>query len=604
MQLSFGRHLKNLLSKQDRLPADSPFNKYIDDVVRVTGQILQDVQKSQQAPATAPVQAPVQKPAPGPLANTSTGTPAAKSPADQEEPEVTTEAKDAYSGATPNKDYIMNVNEAYLTAALELYTKHHPDQAEKIAGFMDFVASLDNKTTIAQEPSVKKATTAAIKGIQLNTKGEIGKLDADVEAVAMNFAKKFSVKPIWARNLVGMFSIAVPAADRVKFLKACEAGHALDMKQMIEQGQGSIDSIVTTKVPGIKKVFSSVKETLLDISLSTGQRGATGPFEAVLAIMGGARKPRAEEGGDVVVEIDGKATKLEVKAGSMTPTSKLLKDGSLPSTGAINEAWLDSTAGKEVSGSTLRIEGDDWLSQNWPTFHKNKNVHELWNKSDFRSTSLIYFSEFLTALDKAKPQGSAKLISYMMSRMFPTAVNAPGFNYSNSIKKIIAGIHAKNPNIIAKEQGIMALIEYCLGKGNDGFVFFNSSTQEYKMVMGMKGILALANVSDDPEVSDVRFTQPMTMKRGAAKCSPGIYFGPLASSQRAKEYFAMFNSDPERVAMRKAAWEAEQKAKQAQTQPELDFNPKAKPKAMAKTAPSTAPREKRTVASSPIRQRR
>jgi hypothetical protein len=464
----------------------------------------------------------------------------------------------SYSGATPNIEFIQRAGKEYLKTGLEVIRSSLPNEGQveisKLHEIMDMLMSPENMIKIQKSPNVQKATTAAIKGIQLNTRGMIGKLDADIEQVAQNFAKKFNTKPIWARNLVGMFGIAVPHKDRVKFLQACDRGEALDIKQMIKNGQGSIDSIVTTKIPGIKDVFKSVKETLLDISLSTGQRGATGPFEAVLAIMGGARKPSGEEGGDLIFDINKKSIKIEVKAGSLSPSSARLKDGSLPNTGSINEAWLDSTAGKEVSGASLRIEGDDWLTTNWPESRANKDIVKLWNDADFRSTKLKNLSQFLDLLDRSKGKGaSAKLITYMMSRMFPATTKVPSYNFGKAIMRMVAAIHTGDLHTIAKEQGIMAMLEYIVGKGNDGFVFFNSSTQEYKMVMGVDGVLKLANGSANPELSDVRFTKTMTMKRGEAKCSPGVYFGPLATSKRAKDYFAMYNSNPERVDLRAKA---------------------------------------------------
>jgi hypothetical protein len=101
----------------------------------------------------------------------------------------------------------------------------------------------------------------------------------------------------------------------------------------------------------------------------------------------------------------------------------------------------------------------------------------------------------------------------------------------------------------------MALLEYHLGKGNDGFIFFNSSVQEFKIFEGVKGILEVAS-----SPGNVHFQSPMTMGK-SQKCSPGIYYGPSPSSEVAKKYFKMYNSDPERVARRKAAAELEKQGK-------------------------------------------
>jgi hypothetical protein len=395
---------------------------------------------------------------------------------------------------------------------------------------------------ISASDSVSKAKISAIKTIELNTKGEIGHLDADIEATAKQFAKRFNVKDIWARNLVGMFSVAIPHADRKKFLDACLAGNAIDINAMFDQKHGSIDNVVNTKVPKLKEVYDSVKSTLLDISLSTGQRGATGPFEAMLAIMGGATKPSAEAGGDLVIN----NKQYEVKSTSLSPASKLKKDGSLPNTGSITQAWLDSGPGGEVGGSFLRKLGNDWLLKKIPSLMSNDSFKSLWTTADFRLSGLPDLADALAVISRKRPYGEVELISYMMSQFFPAALNAEGFDYDKSIAKIITGIKNTDIAAIALEQGIMALIAY-IDKGNDGFILFNSSVQEYRIISGMEDVLAIYN---NPSKFDIKFS-PMTMGK-SAKASPGIYFGPEPSSERAKKYFEFFNSDPKRVSLARA----------------------------------------------------
>jgi hypothetical protein len=391
--------------------------------------------------------------------------------------------------------------------------------------------------------AVIKAKVSAIKTIELNTKGEIGQLDSDIEATAKQFAKRFNVKDIWARNLVGMFSVSIPHADRKKFLDACLSGNAIDINAMFDQKAGSIDKVVNTKVPKLKEVYDSVKSTLLDISLSTGQRGATGPFEAMLAIMGGATKPTAEDGGDLV--INGK--KYEVKSTSLVPTSKPKKDGSLPNTGNMSQAWLDSGPGGEVGGSFLRNLGNDWLLKKTPSLMTGKNFKLLWSTADFRASGLPDLAKALAEIKSKKRQGGIELISYMMSTFFPSALATEGFDYSKSIAKIMIGIKNNDSAAVALEQGIMGLIAY-MDKGNDGFILFNSSMQEYRIISGIEDVLEIYN---NPGKFDIKFS-PMTMGK-AAKASPGIYFGPEPSSEKAKKYFEFYNSDPRRVALVKAA---------------------------------------------------
>jgi hypothetical protein len=396
---------------------------------------------------------------------------------------------------------------------------------------------------INSSDAVIKAKVSAIKTIELNTKGEIGHLDSDIEATAKQFAKRFNVKDIWARNLVGMFSVSIPHADRKKFLDACLAGNAIDINAMFDQKSGSIDNVVNTKVPKLKEIYDSVKSTLLDISLSTGQRGATGPFEAMLAIMGGATKPSAEEGGDLV--INGK--KYEVKSTSLVPTSKPKKDGSLPNTGNISQAWLDSGPGGEVGGSFLRNLGNDWLLKKTPSLMTGKNFKSVWASADFRAGGLPNLADALAEINSKKRHGGIELISYMMSQFFPSALNTEGFDYSKSIAKIMVGIKRNDSAAIALEQGVMALIAY-MDKGNDGFIMFNSSMQEYRIISGIEDVLEIYN---NPEKFDIKFS-PMTMGK-SAKASPGIYFGPGPASEKAKKYFEFYNSDPRRVALVRAA---------------------------------------------------
>ena len=437
------------------------------------------------------------------------------------------------------------------------------------AKFKEIMADVANVTkeaksiqqSVIKDPTFKKAATAAIKSIQLDTRGQFVIKDTEIKQLADNFAKRFGLKPIWARNLIGMFDISVKHEDRVKFLKACESGEALDISAMIKQGHGSIEDVVTTKVPGLREVFKSLKETLLDITLSTGQRGATGPFEALVAIMGGGRKPTTQEGGDIVVKntVNGvtKDVKLELKAGSITVKASTGKVGGL------SGAWLDSTAGGEMSPSYLRKVANDWLANNFPLAFKNPQLAELWKGSDFRpgqakkgnpAPILAKFKEFLTLSDKKKPGLSDALIGSMMATMFPSITNIKGYDFSAAVTNIVDGIKELDNKKIAKEQGIMALLEYIAGKGNDGFLLFNSSTQEYKIIMGLKGVLNLYKSNSlDVEKSLVRFNDTMTMLGSSTKCSPGIYFGPDNTSNRAKEYAEKYMSDPGRVKLRAAA---------------------------------------------------
>jgi len=547
---SFGEHVKNLAAKQRTLSPNDPMHSVINKIMDQTALILAQTQSLEENTAQPMSMPPVDANVAVPPADTVSTDPAPAAPP---------VAKKRQSGAIPNKELVYRASAVTIDAAARMFMEQNPESSQVMQQFMEFVAQADTKLQLQKDPEVIKTTTATVKGIQLNTKAELGKLDADIEKVALGFADRFNLPDIWARNLVGMFGTRITGDKRKKFLQACEAGKALDIDRMIKKGQGNIDEVVSIDDPAIKDVYKDVKRTLLDISLSTGQRGATGPFEAMLAIMGGARKPKSDEGGDLVVQRGNKITKLEVKSGSLTPSSKLLKDGTLPNTGKATQAWLDSMEGKEISGSRLRREADAWLSNN-TNIYRIKNGFETWKKADFRPGGIAAFAQVLNALDKSKPGTSEAFMKHLMLSVFPSIKQAPGYNFPAACRRLVKAIKDMETDQVAREQGVMALLEYHLGKGNDGFIFFNSSTQEYKMIMGAKDIVGLLNEKstskDSEEESMLRFSHTMTFS--GDRCSPGAYFGPAATSKRAKEYFAEYNSDPKRIQLRREAAAREQ----------------------------------------------
>jgi hypothetical protein len=546
---SFGEHVKNLAAKQRGLPPGDPMHSVINKIMDQTALILAQTQPLEENTAQ-----PMNMPPADANVEISPGNTVSTAPIAA--PATPPAAKKRQSGAIPNKELVYRASAVTIDAAARMFMEQNPDSSQVMQQFMEFVAQADTKLQLQKDPDVIKATTATVKGIQLNTKAELGKLDADIEKVALGFADRFNLPDIWARNLVGMFGTRITGDKRKKFLQACEAGKALDISSMIKKGQGNIDEVVSIDDPAIKDVYKDVKRTLLDISLSTGQRGATGPFEAMLAIMGGARKPKSDEGGDLVVQRGNKITKLEVKSGSLTPSSKLLKDGTLPNTGKATQAWLDSMEGKEISGSRLRREADAWLSHNTNIYR----IKPIFDKADFRPGGIAAFAQVLNALDKSKPGTSEAFMKHLMLSVFPSIKQAPGYNFPAACRRLVNAIKDMETDKVAREQGVMSLLEYHLGKGNDGFIFFNSSTQEYKMIMGAKDIVGLLNQKstskDSEEESMLRFSHTMTFS--GDRCSPGAYFGPAATSKRAKEYFAEYNSDPKRIQLRREAAAREQ----------------------------------------------
>jgi hypothetical protein len=408
------------------------------------------------------------------------------------------------------------------------------------------ILTLEQKQKLSGElykiKGAKKAFTKQNVTIQLDTKGNIAKMDADIEATARQFAKDFKLPLKWARNLIGMFEVNITREQRKEFLIACRAGTALDVGKMINDGEGRVEDYVLLEQPELKEVYNSVKDTLLDISLSTGQRGATGPFEAMMAIMGGCKKPGINEGGDLKY----KDLKLEVKATSISAVTESA------TAGKANSAWLDSTAGKEISGSTLRSVANDWLDNYATEARTNKAFQDSWKKADFRPAGLESLKQCLVDLRSVEgvPVAPAKkLIKYMMGTMFPSIVKLQneGYDFDASCMRILTAIGKLDTSSIAKEQGVMALLEYITGKGNDGFVFFNPSTQKFKIVMGVKGVLEELKSKNG---SNLHFDSTMTMGK-SAKASPGIYYGAKPNSPEGIEYLKKFNSSPERVAQLK-----------------------------------------------------
>lgn len=439
-----------------------------------------------------------------------------------------------------------DTNRALLEDIIPYLSQLSEDSKNAIKSQIDgAILTLEQKEKISGElykiKGVKKAFTKQNVTIQLDTKGNIAKMDADIESTARQFAKDFKLPLKWARNLIGMFEVNISREQRKEFLIACRAGTALDVGKMINDGEGRVEDYVLLAQPELKEVYNSVKDTLLDISLSTGQRGATGPFEAMMAIMGGCKKPGINEGGDLKY----KDLKLEVKA------TGLLAVTDSATAGKMSSAWLDSTAGKEISGSTLRSVANDWLDNYATEARTNKAFQDSWKKADFRPDSISSLKQCLVDLRSVEgvPVAPAKkLIKYMMGTMFPSIVKLQneGYDFDASCMRILTAIGKLDTKSVAKEQGVMALLEYITGKGNDGFVFFNPSTQKFKIVMGVKGVLEELTSNG----SNLHFDSTMTMGK-SAKASPGIYYGAKPNSPEGVEYLTKFNSSPERVAQLK-----------------------------------------------------
>jgi hypothetical protein len=207
------------------------------------------------------------------------------------------------------------------------------------------------------------------------------------------------------------------------------------------------------------------------------------------------------------------------------------------------------------------------------TYLTIKNSKIVWKKADFRSGGLSSLKEAILMLRELsnKPAPGKRLITGMMSEMYPSITNlkSEGYDFDSACKRILNAILGSTgdlkqdkpfKDVIAKEQGIMALLEYIKGKGNDGFVFFNSSTQKFKIVIGVRGVVAELGAKD----SNLHFESPMTMGK-SAKASAGVYYGAKPGSQEGQEYLQKFNSSPERVELYRQVQLSKQAAAQNKT---------------------------------------
>jgi hypothetical protein len=400
-------------------------------------------------------------------------------------------------------------SEQAIVQNIILALQANPEQLQAL------LKSAENAVAVAKQVAkakpVQQAFASHKASIELDTKGEIVRMDKELEQYAKNIAKKLNLSLKWTRNLVGMFGMDINREDKIEFLKACDAGTALDLPRMMKAKTGKLEDFITKTPPTIQQVFNSIKGTLLDISLSSGQGAATGPFEAMLAIMGGAQKAPT---GDLLI----KGKKYEVKSSSVSVGAK----------GASNSnAWLDATG--EIAPANVRKQFLAVVEAVNPRLAK----HPKTSKADFRPRGLDNMSFVIEALgDK-----SIKVLTQLHSTMFPavTKLREAGYNFPAAIKRIQTAIINQDAPTIAREQGIMAMLEYAAGKYQSGFILYNSSFQTFRIINSVKDIVAMEH---NPEELSVNFESKTVTMGSGRKSSPGIYFGPLASSSEGKRYIA------------------------------------------------------------------
>jgi hypothetical protein len=417
----------------------------------------------------------------------------------------------------------LSIVEAAIAAFLKLSPEEQAKAREAIAAGQNAV---EVAKTVVKNPEVSQSFQALETKVKLDVQGNIVKMDKELETLAQDIAESLHLNIKWARNLIGMFNVNISREDRNAFIAACKAGTALDMTRMFEDKEGRLEDYITNNPPSIKQVFQSVKGTLLDISLSSGQGAATGPFEAMLAIMGGAKKA---EKGDLLIN----DRKYEVKSSSISVGAKGNNN---------SNAWLDATG--EVAPSAVRQLFRTILEESAPDALKNNKAD--FDKADFRPNGIQSLANLLNATT------NPNAIMYKLhSTLLPDTakIETPQYSFKASVKRLVTAIQNQDTPAIAKEQGIMAMLQYAAGPYQSGFILYNSSFQVFKIIDTVEDIAALAA---DPDSQGVHFeSKGMTMGK-SRKSSPGIYYGPTANSPEGKQYIVQTRQSPDYIKKYKA----------------------------------------------------
>ena len=374
---------------------------------------------------------------------------------------------------------------------------------------------------VSTEPEVKKAVKGYTSTVRLNTQGEIVKMDSDLEAYADAIREHLDMPKKWVRNLIGMFGMNIERKDKLAFLQLCKEHKALDITRMVKDRTGNIDNYIVKSPPSIKQVYDSIKGTLLDITLSKGQRDATGPFEAMLCIMGGATKP---DKGDI--RLGNK--NYEVKSSSITASTKA---GTSQLNFGPSGGWLD--AHKVKAGDVKRHFETLMYEQGIKSkIDPTADFRPGQNPSDGPRSKLTQSLNKIPARSKAEQYKKQLAVIIGVHRfMFPNAsgVTSKGYNFNVLCKKILDALLSNDQSkLIERAQGAMGMIEYLVGSYKSDFILWNSSTQEFKFLIGIDEIVNAA--FNDP---DIHFESSATMK--GDKASPSIYYGPKGSKSGAND---------------------------------------------------------------------
>jgi len=429
-----------------------------------------------------------------------------------------------HEGVTSTGASQRRVTDSMLMAAAKLLTaqgyKAITDAGE-VVSMADILVDEKLSKAISKNKEVRNEWHALSTKYKLDERGEIVKMDKELEAKAKSIQTRLHMDKKWIRNLIGMFGMEIPRDDKISFLEACKAGTALNIPAMFQDKKGDLENYITQSPPSIKQVYNNVKDTLLDISLSTGQGAATGPFEAMLAIMGGAEKAKQ---GDLI--INGK--KYEVKNSSISVGAKGNSN---------SNAWLDATG--EIAPDTIRKKFKEFVKEENQKLSENPLVA----KCDFRPNGLPFLRDVLTMLG---PEKAENVLYKLHGYMFPSVPNLRGkYDFDKAVYSILTGIMEDESEIIAKEQGLMALLEYNAGKYESGFILYNSSFQKFRILENADDIVDMANEPFDLNQPQVHFERKTVTMGSGRKSSPGIYYGYLSNSDEGNKYVKSVRSSTE-----------------------------------------------------------
>jgi len=142
-----------------------------------------------------------------------------------------------HEGVTSTGASQRRVTDSMLMAAAKLLTaqgyKAITDAGE-VVSMADILVDEKLSKAISKNKEVRKQWHALSTKYKLDERGEIVKMDKELEAKAKSIQTRLHMDKKWIRNLIGMFGMEIPRDDKISFLEACEAGTALNIPAMFK----------------------------------------------------------------------------------------------------------------------------------------------------------------------------------------------------------------------------------------------------------------------------------------------------------------------------------------------------------------------------------